>query len=629
MKGSAMASSRAPVRAAGSSATGEGAEIKNYRLDGRIEQDELAVIYRAQHQTLDREVRVHVLRRSGWIAVSRFQLAARLAAKVQHPHILPVLDAGHDERYGYYLVTPPLEAETLQKLLENGRLAPATALRIFTGIAQALDELHRQGIVHRDVQPQTILAQADGTPYLTGFSLASSPDGPDLSSLEEADYLTPYAAPEQTFESGAPEPAVDIYALGAVLYHMLSGTVPPGPGGEPPSLGASDATLAGVDKVLRRMMAPQPQLRYSTAGQAVAALRSSLREVLEPAARLAGGADAQWLENPLEIVLRDRLNADWLSRAAKRAAELHGGEGIRRLLDAWAGDSPVRRHQLGQAIAIEQVVSYNLYFYDLKVLYETRTSGETRERPISGSHVSSRVAAPERWEVDVSVPDQPFTDVAAIDVEIPHSEKTLTCPRCKGETRVACPRCQGRGTLEVKRTVKTPAGSHSEIQTVDCPECKGAAQLECDRCEGQGSLLETGVFSFSRSARLWQNSDELEGLPRGALEDRSEPIFKGPIDLHDPAWHAAQPLHELIGEASKQLGDETRAVAVELTIRGTPVTEVDYTFRSKPRTLAIMGFDDKVRGDLSLFDSERLLIGALAVLLALAVAVLVFVVLTR
>ena len=627
MKGSVMASSRPPVRAAGSAAAGESAEIKNYRLDGRIEQDELAVIYRAHHQTLDREVRVHVLRRSGWVAVSRFQLSARLAAKVQHPHIVPALDAGHDERYGYYLVTPPLAAEPLAKLLEQGRLAPPIALRIFGAIAQALDELHRQGIVHRDVQPQTILAQADGTAYLTGFSLASSPDGPDLSSLDEADYLTPYAAPEQTFESGVPEPGLDIYALGAVLYHMLSGSVPPGPGAEPPLLAASDSTLAGVDKVLRRMMAPQPLMRYSSAGQAAAALRSSLRETLDPAARLQGAPDAQWLENPLEIVLRDRLNADWLSRTTVRAEELHGGEGVRRLLDAWAGDSPLRRRQLGQAIALEQVVSYNLYFYDLKVLYETRGVAETRERPIGGSRVSSRSVAPDRWDVDVTVPDQPFAAVAPIAVEIPHSERTVTCPRCKGETHVACPRCQGRGTLDIKRTVKTPGGSHSEVQTVDCPECKGAAQLMCDRCDGQGNLLENSVFTFSRSARLWQNTDELEGLPRRGLEERSEAVFQGSIDLHDPAWHSVQPLHELISEATRQLGDETRAVAVDLTIRGTPVTEVDYTFRDKPRTLAVIGFDDKVRGDLSIWDSERLLIGTLAVLLALVVAVLLYVVL--
>lgn len=624
MKGTAMASSRQPAKAAAPPAAGEGAEIKNYKLGERIGQDELALVYRARHQTLDRDVHMHVLRRSGWIAVSRFQLAARLAARVQHPHILPVLDAGHDERYGYYLVTPPVAAQPLQTLLDKGVVAPSIALRVFTHIAQALDELHRQNIIHRDVQPQTILVQPDGTAYLTGFSLAWTPDGPDLSQLDEADYLTPYAAPEQTFDEQTPAPSLDMYALGAVLYHMLTGDVPADSGIEPASLSSRSPELAAADKVLRRMLAPQPSLRYATAGQASAALRSALRSVIVPeAGQLVAphAAETQWLENPLEIVLRDRLDAEFLRRARQRADDLHNGEGVRRLLDTWSADQPVRRRQLGQAIRIDQIVSYNLYFYDLKVLYETRSYPETRERPFSGSRISNRKQPPDRWQVDVPVPDEAFVDVPQTEVPVPNSEKSSSCPRCKGETRITCGRCQGRGTLDMKRTVKTPSGSHSEIQTVDCPECGGQALLTCDRCDGLGSLLESSVFQFSRRGRLWQNTDDLEGLPHRALEERSEVVFKGEADLHDPTWHAVQPLHELIEEATKNLGDETRIVAVELTICGTPVTEVDYTFRNKPRTLAIIGFDANVRGDLSLFDSERLMIVALAIALLVVIVV--------
>jgi len=633
MKGSAMASSRQPAKAAASSAAGEGAEIKNYHLGERIGQDELALIYRARHQTLDREVHVHVLRRSGWIAVSRFQLAAKLAARLQHPHIVPVLDAGHDERYGYYLVTPPLAAKPLQTLLDKGPVPPPLAVRIFAQVGQALDELHRQQIVHRDVQPQTILVQPDGTAYLTGFSLAWTPDGPDLSQLDEADYLTPYAAPEQTFEDRTPEPSLDMYALGAVLYHMLAGELPSSAGSEPASLASRDPQLVPADRVVRRMLAPQPNLRYPTAGQAAAALRGALRRIVEPsptAEHAELGTDAQWLENPLEIVLRDRINGSFLSRARAHADKLHGGEGVRRLLDSWSNDNPVRRRQLGQAIRIDQVVSYNVYFYDLKVLYEMRTQPQTRERPFSGSKISSRKQAPDRWQVDVPVPNEPFVDVPSTEVPIPNSEKSSVCPRCKGETRIACPRCQGRGTLDVKRTVKTATSSHSEIQTVDCPDCNAQAVLACDRCDGAGSLLESSVFQFSRRGRLLQNTDDIEGLPQRNLEERSELVYRGEIDQHDPLWHAVQPLHELLDEATKQTSEDTHIVATELTIRGTPVTEVDYSFRNKQRTLAIIGFDENVRGDLSLFDSERLLIAALALLLAITVVALIyFGVLTR
>jgi serine/threonine protein kinase len=627
MKGTAMASSRQPAQAAAPSAAGEGTEIKNYRIGERIGQDELALIYRAHHQTLDRNVHIHVLRRSGWVAISRFQLAARLAARVQHPHILPVLDAGHDERYGYYLVTPPIEVKPLQTLLDAGPIAPPLAIRIFAQIGQALDELHRHKIVHRDVQPQTILLQDDGMAYLTGFSLAWTPDGPDLSELDEADYLTPYAAPEQTFEDRTPESSLDIYSLGAVLYHMLTGDVPPGTGIEPASLASRDPQLAPADRVLRRMLAPQPHLRYPSAAQAAAALRGALRAVMESdgvEALAEIGIKAEWLENPLEIVLRERIDSAFLDRSRAHAEKLHAGEGVRRLLDAWSGDNPIRRRQLGQAIRIDQVVSYNVYFYDLKILYETRTHPETRERPFSGSRISNRKQPPDRWQIDVPTPDEPFADVALTEVPVPFSEKTSVCQRCKGETRITCGNCHGRGTLDVKRTVKTPTSTHSEIQTVDCPICNGQALLTCDRCDGTGNLLTSAVFQFSRRGRLWQNTDDIEGLPQRVLEERSESVFTGEIDMHDPVWHAVQPLHELLEEATKLANEETRIVATELTIRGTPVTEVDYTFRSKQRTLAIIGFDENVRGDFSLFDSERLLIAALVVLLILAVAAIFF-----
>src|SRR5919202_299788 len=89
-------------------------DLLNYRLAERVAQEELATVYRATHLALDRPVQVHILRRTDWISSSRFQLSARLAARLSHPNILPVVDAGHDDRYGDYLVTPRLETRSLQ-----------------------------------------------------------------------------------------------------------------------------------------------------------------------------------------------------------------------------------------------------------------------------------------------------------------------------------------------------------------------------------------------------------------------------------------------------------------------------------------------------------------------------------
>src|SRR5919205_599966 len=279
MKDFVMALPQQPWQPAEATLTGDATQLKNYLLFERIGKDELSAIYRAQHQTLDREVHVHLLRRPDWVAVSRFQLWARLGARFSHPHILPVLDAGYEEPHGYYLVTPAIDARQLQELFGAGPVDVPLALRIFAQIGQALDFLHNQGVIHRDVQPQTILVTPEGQALLTDFSLAWTSDGPDLSQLAEAEYLTPYAAAEQTFEEGTTTTALDIYALGAVLQHMLSGETPSS-GAEQPTLAAGDARLGPATKVIRRIMAPRPELRYTTAAQAMAALRSALWPVL-------------------------------------------------------------------------------------------------------------------------------------------------------------------------------------------------------------------------------------------------------------------------------------------------------------------------------------------------------------
>ncbi|HEU4323783.1 MAG TPA: protein kinase [Roseiflexaceae bacterium] len=604
---------------------GEVHELTNYRLAERLGQEELATVYRATHLTLDRPVQVAILRRTDWISTSRFQLAARLAARLSHPNILPVVDAGHDQRYGDYIVTPQMEAQTLEQLLLKGPLEALAALRIFTQIGAALDYLHEQQVYHRDVRPANILVTPQHTAYLTNFSLASAPDTPDLSSIEEADYLTPYSAPEQNLTASDRSPALDLYSLGAVLYHMLSGDVPPGSGQPLRSLSERDLTLASADRVIRRLLAEEPGQRFGNAAQATTALRQSLRKQIDQSTddmqESRWEAMAEWLENPLEAVLAERLSSDFVTRSRARADTLHRSGAIKRFLDRWSRHGFLRRPALGQIVDPDQIVSYNIYFYELKTHYETRTPVQTRQQPHTGGKTVTPGTLPELW--DTPVPTlEPFVDAPPEQITMPGSQQSVPCGECNGATQILCKTCNGKGAIQRSRRVKGTDGSiRNETFQENCPTCRGYGRQQCARCEGAGHLLQEKFFTWSRHGRIYFNEDDLNGLHKLTLETQLEQVFQERINPHEPSWHQVAPIREMLEQAINGGGPDSRLIAAELTIRGVPVTEVDFQYRNKQRSLALVGFKDVVRGDLTLVDLERAALYATVAVLLLAVIV--------
>jgi serine/threonine protein kinase len=609
--------------ASGSRKQAETHDLLNYRLLERIGQEELATVYRGTHQTLDRPVEIHILRRTDWISSSRFQLAGKLAARLSHPNILPVVDAGHDERYGAYMVTPRLETRSLHETLKAGPLDPLTALKVFTQIGAALDFLHGQGIVHRDVQPANILLTPQGNAFLTNFSLAAAPDTPDLSSIEEADYLTPYSAPEQSLVSGEPAAAQDLYSLGAVLYHMLLGEEPPPPGGEPRSLSTRDVALAGGDRVIRRLLAAQPAQRYAGAAQAAVALRQALRqqidETTEDMEESRWEPVAEWLENPLETVVGSLLDHEFVARSRARADNLHRAGVIRKSLDRWSAAGFLRRPLLGQVIQPTQIVSYDVYLYELRADYETRTPPQTRQAIPEEGSIAPATREPELW--DVPVPElPPFADAAPTPIAIPGSQHVIPCSECGGAANVVCKNCRGEGYIERVRKVRDADGTNrNEALKEQCPICHGYGKQPCPRCEGAGQLLEEKFFTWSRHAKQFFNEDDLTGLHKLTIQTQAQPVFSGRIDPYEAKWYQVAPLKELLETAINGGGPNARLLTADLDIKGVPVTEVDYTYKEKPHSLTLIGFTDEVRGDAALFDRERaILYGGLVVLTLLA-----------
>jgi serine/threonine protein kinase len=601
-------------------------DLLNYRLSERLAQEELATVYRATHLTLDRPVQVHILRRTDWISVSRFQLAAKLAARLSHPNILPVVDAGHDERYGDYLVTPRLETRSLHEVLADGPLDPLTALKVFSQIGAALDYLHGEGIIHRDVQPANIVLTPQGIAYLANFSLAAAPDTPDLSSIEEADYLTPYSAPEQSLVAGDPAPAQDLYSLGAVLYQMLLGELPPPPGEEPRSLATRDTALTGADRVIQRMLSQQPSQRFANAAQATAALRQSLRQKIDDSTddmeESRWELVAEWLENPLETVVGTLLDQEFVAKSRIRADALHRVNAIPRLLDRWSRQGFLRRPSFGQLAQPEQIVSYDVYLYELRAHYETRTPPQARQQVHTGGALMPMSRPSDLW--DVPTPDlEPFVDAPPEQFVIPGSQRIVACGECNGAANIMCKNCQGKGQIERVRRVKDSDGTNrNEVFKEECPVCRGYGKQPCPRCEGAGQMLEEQVFTWSRHGRRYLNEDDLTGLHRLTIQTQAREVFQGRIDPYEARWYQVAPLKELLEEAIKGAGPDSRLITAELLIRGVPVTELDYRYKEKPHSLTLVGFSSEVRGDMTLFDIERAVLYAGIALLALVILVL-------
>jgi serine/threonine protein kinase len=630
----AMGSPNARARQSAKSASTAGTrstqsrELLNYRLNERAGQEELATLYRATHLTLDRPVQVAVLRRSDWVSVSRFQLAMKLGARLSHPNLLPVIDAGHDEHYGDYMVAPRLETQTLQELLGAGPLDPLLVLRIIQQLGAALEYLHGQSIIHRDVQPTNIHITATGATYLSNFSLAASPDTPDFSGVHQADYRTVYSAPEQDFTSNRATAAQDLYSLGAVAYQMFTGELPPTPGSSLVSLSIRNPALASAERVITRLLSPDPGQRYASIAQAVSALNQAMRTLRDDATDDMEESHwepiAEWLDNPIELAIGDLLDQEFVTASRTRADKLHRVGSVRRALDHWSRRGFLRRSLLGQQIQPEQIVSYNLYIYDLRAHYERRTAPQARQVIYTGSPIDPFAHELEIWEV--TLPEyEPFIDTTSEQVTLPGSRKLIACPECNGAQKLPCKNCGGKGTVTRTRRVNEPDGKHrNEPFEENCPACHGYGQRECQRCQGHGQLLEEKIFTWSRFGKIYHTEDDITGLHAPTINALAKPIYSGRIDPYDGRWYQVAPLKELLDEALK-LGDDARLLTAELSIRGVPVTEVDYRYRDKPHTLSLVGQENAVRGDLTLLDLERaILYGAITVL---TLIVLIFIVL--
>jgi beta-lactam-binding protein with PASTA domain len=259
-----------------------------YRLDTRIARGGMATVYGGFDTRLDRAVAVKVMH--GSLAeddafVERFRREAKAAARLSHPGVVAIYDQGEDAGR-VYLVMEHVAGYTLRELLrEHGRLPVAQALDVTAGVLAALAAAHAAGLVHRDVKPENVLVTADGTVKVADFGLARAIEATHHSVADGTLLGTvAYLAPEQVV-TGAADPRADVYALGVVLFEMLTGTVPFS-GGTPlavayrhvnedvpdPSTVAPDVPRA-VDNIVRAATRRAVDERYADAATMLSAVQ--------------------------------------------------------------------------------------------------------------------------------------------------------------------------------------------------------------------------------------------------------------------------------------------------------------------------------------------------------------------
>jgi tRNA A-37 threonylcarbamoyl transferase component Bud32 len=275
-----------------------GRVVAGYRIEERIGRGGMGLVYRAEHLNLRRRAAIKIIapelaEEEGFH--ERFNREARIAAALQHPNIVTVYDAGEEDGL-LYIAMQYIEGSDLSTVLRSqGRLRPYRALDVCRQVAAALDAAHAQGLIHRDIKPANVLIEGR-TAFLTDFGLTKRMEGTQTQLTQAGDVVGTihYVAPEQ-IEGGRVDARTDIYSLGCLVYHCLSGELPFARdtdvaviyahlSEEPPRLTSVRPELpSGLDAVIAKALEKAPERRFQTCAD----LMSAARAVIDAAGPLA------------------------------------------------------------------------------------------------------------------------------------------------------------------------------------------------------------------------------------------------------------------------------------------------------------------------------------------------------
>jgi hypothetical protein len=249
----------------------------------------VGVVYEAVDRRLGRTLAVKVLKVSfdtDDVALERFRREASACARVRHDHIVPIFESGEIDGQPYYAMDL-VPGETLSDQIRDGRTpAPRDLCRALASVADALQALHAEGVIHRDVKPQNVMVRPDGRMVLTDFGLARTEGAGTLTQTGQALGTPLYMSPEQVHGDKRIAATTDVYGLGAVLYEALTGH-PPFPMTEYPHLlyniltvrpepprAVNPAVPEACERIALKALEKEPRDRYPTVSAMAADLRA-------------------------------------------------------------------------------------------------------------------------------------------------------------------------------------------------------------------------------------------------------------------------------------------------------------------------------------------------------------------
>lgn len=240
--------------------------IGEYLVTGKIGQGGIAEIFRGRQESLARDVAIKILSPnllSDTDIVRRFERESMVIAKLSHPNIVHVIDRGKAGNR-YYFVMEFIDGTSLREVIDSARVTLETKLDMIVQVCKALDYAHKNGVIHRDIKPTNILVDKQGNARVADFGIAQI-IGMSDTELTGSDIIMgtiAYMSPEQKVSSTNVDQTTDIYAVGIMLYEILTGKRPQGHFKLPSEI---DQNLRGFDEIILKTLAQEPRDRYQSA----------------------------------------------------------------------------------------------------------------------------------------------------------------------------------------------------------------------------------------------------------------------------------------------------------------------------------------------------------------------------